>query len=278
MGHTRDLRGDFLKKQYILALDSGSAKNRAVIFNREGQICSYAEKKISTYTPHEGWVEQDPDEIWSTQLFVARKAIKLAHLEPSEIAAIAVTNQRETTIVWDARTGRPIYPAISWQSLQTGEICKRLLKEGYREEIWQKTSLVIAPYFSGTKLCWIFEHVPGARELAKQGHLRFGTVDTWLMWKLSGGEIFATDYSNASRTMLFHIKDLTWDEDILEALGIPRKILPDVYPSSYLYGETAAGWLGARIPIAACIGNQQADLFGEACFKPGEAKNSYGVG
>ena len=271
-------RGMFLKKQYILALDSGAVKNRAVIINREGQICSYAEKKISMYTPHESWVEQDPDEIWSTQLFVARKAIKLARLEPSEIAAIAVTNQRETTIVWDEKTGRPIYPAISWQSRQTGDICKRLLKEGYQEEIWQKTSLVIAPYFSGTKLCWIFENVPGARELAQKGRLRFGTVDTWLMWKLSGGEIFATDYSNASRTMLFHIKDLTWDEDILEALDIPRQILPDVYPSSHLYGETAANWLGARIPIASCIGNQQADLFGEVCFKPGEAKNSYGVG
>jgi glycerol kinase len=267
-----------MSEKYVLALDSGTIKNRAVIFNSKGEMVSYAEKKISVNKPHKGWVEQDPDEIWSTQLWTAKEAIQLAKISHRDIAGIGVTNQRETTIVWNKNTGRPIYPAISWESQQTEGICKRLVNAGLQEEIKQKTSLVINPYFSATKLCWILENVLGAKEMAENGELLFGTVDTWLMWKLSGGEIFATDYSNASRTMMFNLRNLDWDDDILEHLGIPRRMLPEVCPSSHVYGETDAAVIGSRIPIAGCIGNQQADLFGEACFKKGMAKNTYGEG
>ena len=267
-----------MQEKYILALDSGTVKNRAVIFNRAGDMVSYAEKRISVNRPHSGWVEQDPDEIWSTQLWAAKEAIRLARLSNSDIAAIGITNQRETTIVWDRSTGRPIYPAISWKSRQTDKICSQLRKKGLQEEIRQKTSLVINPYFSATKLCWILENVLGARELASRGDLIFGTVDTWLMWKLSGGTIFATDFSNASRTMMFHLRELKWDEDILRHLDIPACMLPQVLPSSHVYGLTDAKVMGSGIPIASCIGNQQADLFGEACFSKGMAKNTYGEG
>ncbi len=267
-----------MQKKYILALDSGTVKNRSVIFNRSGDMISYAEKKISTFTPHAEWIEQDADEIWSTQLWTAREAIRLAAIDFREIAAVAVTNQRETTVIWNRTTGRPLYPAISWQSRQTEPICESLKQQGYQEEIRQKTSLVLNPYFSGTKIVWLLENVLGAREMAEQGELCFGTIDTWLMWKLSGGEIFATDYSNASRTMLFHLKHLEWDKEILKHLRIPRAMLPAVYPSSHLFGYTDATRFGAAIPIAACIGNQQADLFGQACFSKGDAKNSYGEG
>ena len=267
-----------MQKKYILALDSGTVKNRSVIFNRSGEMISYAEKKISTFTPHAEWIEQDADEIWSTQLWTAREAIRLAAIDFREIAAVAVTNQRETTVIWNRTTGRPLYPAISWQSRQTEPICEYLKQQGYQEEIRQKTSLVLNPYFSGTKIVWLLDNVLGAREMAEQGELCFGTIDTWLMWKLSGGEIFATDYSNASRTMLFHLRHLCWDDEILEHLRIPRAMLTDVYPSSHLFGYTDATRFGAAIPIAACIGNQQADLFGQACFSKGDAKNSYGEG
>lgn len=267
-----------MQEKYILALDSGTVKNRAVIFNRSGDIVSYAEKRIGVSRPHSGWMEQDPDEIWSTQLWTAKEAIQLAKLSNSDIAAIGITNQRETTIVWDRATGRPIYPAISWKSRQTDRICERLRDKGLQEEIRQKTSLVINPYFSATKLCWILENVLGAKELARRGELLFGTVDTWLMWKLSGGTIFATDYSNASRTMMFHLRKLRWDTDILRHLDVPKCMLPEVFPSSYSYGVTDAKIMGSEIPIASCIGNQQADLFGEACFHKGMVKNTYGEG
>ena len=267
-----------MQKKYILALDSGTVKNRAVIFDKNGELVSYAEKKISVDVPCEDWIEQDADEIWSTQLWTAREALRLADIGHQEIAGVAVTNQRETSLIWNRHTGRPVYPAISWQSRQTEGICEKLKKMGLQEEIRQKTSLVVNPYFSGTKLIWILDNVAGARDMAKQGDLIFGTVDTWLMWKLSGGEIFATDYSNASRSMLFHLKNLEWDAELLEQLDIPACMMPAVYPSSYIYGMTEPSTLGSAIPIAACIGNQQADLFGQACFDKGEAKNSYGEG
>lgn len=267
-----------MQERYVLALDSGTVKNRAVIFNAAGNIVSYAEKEINVMRPHKGWVEQDPDEIWSTQLWAAKEAIRLAGISQQKIAAIGVTNQRETTVVWNRLTGRPIYSAISWESIQTEPICKRLQEQGLQEEIRQKTSLIINPYFSATKLCWILENVLGARELAEKGELLFGTIDTWIMWKLSGGEVFATDYSNASRTMMFHLCELKWDNDILRHLRIPKNMLPEVCPSSHIFGYSDAAVLGSRIPIAGCIGNQQADLFGEACFRPGMAKNTYGEG
>ena len=267
-----------MQKKYILSLDAGTVKNRAVLFDKHGDIVSYAEKKIAVYAPQPGWIEQDADEIWSTQRWTAREAIRLAGIEQQEIAAVAITNQRETTIVWNRRTGRPIYRAISWQSQQTEDICRTMKEQGLEEEIHQKTSLVLNPYFSGTKICWILDHVEGARQLAERGELMCGTVDTWLMWKLSNGEIFATDYSNASRTMLFHLKDLCWDEELLEHFQIPVSMLPEAHPSSYIYGMTDASHLGAALPIAGCIGNQQAALFGQACFDKGQAKNSYGEG
>ena len=267
-----------MRRKYILALDSGTVKNRAVIFNQDGDIVSYAEKNLGLYRSHDGWAEQDADEIWSTQLSAMREAINIAGISKKDISCIGITNQRETSIVWNRSTGRPICSAINWQSRQTEGICEQLRKEGLQEEIHQKTSLIINPYFSATKIRWILDNVLGAREMAEQGDLAFGTVDTWLMWKLSGGQIFATDYSNASRTMMFHLRNLKWDEEILEHLGIPEKLLPAVYPSAHFYGMTDAQITDMPIPITGCIGNQQADLFGEACFEPGMAKNTYGEG
>lgn len=265
-------------KKYVLALDSGTVKNRAVIFDQSGKMVAYAEKKLSVSTPLDGWIEQDAEEIWSTQLWTAREALRRAAINSRDIVSVAVTNQRETTIVWNRYTGRPVYPAISWQSRQTKGICERLKRNGLQEEIWQKTSLIINPYFSGTKICWILENVPKARAMAEEGTLVFGTIDTWLMWKLSGGKVFATDYSNASRSMLFHLKQLDWDDELLERFGIPRSMMPEVHPSSYVYGYTDPAYFGYKIPIAGCIGNQQADLFGQACFDKGQAKTSYGEG
>ena len=267
-----------MEGKYILALDSGTVKNRAVIFNRDGDIVSYAEKPLGLYRPQDGWAEQDADEIWGTQLWAAKEAIQFAGISVKDIATIGVTNQRETTIVWNRNTGRPIYSAINWQSRQTETLCDSLRAKGLQEEIRQKTSLIINPYFSASKLCWILDNVLGARELAEQGELAFGTVDTWLMWKLSNGQIFATDYSNASRTMMFNLHTLKWDEAILSQLRIPEKLLPEVCPSAHFYGMTDSQILGMEIPITGCIGNQQADLFGEACFEPGMAKNTYGEG
>lgn len=265
-------------KNYILALDSGSVRVRAVIFNCQGELISYAEKEINMTRPKPDWLEQDPDEIWSKQLEVIDKALQLAGIGIKEVLAVAIANQRETTIVWNRKTGRPIYPAISWMSRQSEPVCEQLRQSGCQEEIHQKTSLLLNPYFSGTKIRWLLDHVEGAQEMAERGELCFGTVDTWLMWKLSAGRIFATDYSNASRTMLFHLRKLCWDEDILQMLNIPRCMLPEVHPSSYVYGHTSAAVLGESLPIAACIGNQQADLFGQACFERGDAKNTYGEG
>lgn len=273
------VKGNFyMQKRYILALDSGTVKNRAVIFDEQANVVSVVKKDLTVYHPHPGWIEQDADEIWSTQLWTAEQAIQEAGIRKTEIAAIGVTNQRETTVVWNRHNGRPIYHAISWQSRQTKEICEQLKEEGLQEEFRQKTSLVLNPYFSATKIHWILEHVPGAMELAKKGDLLFGTVDTWLMWKLSGGKIFATDYSNASRTMLYHLRKLKWDKTLLHHLDIPISMMPEVHPSSHVYGMTSPSVFGLEIPIAGDVGNQQADLFGQSCFEKGMAKNTYGEG
>ena len=264
--------------KYIMALDAGTTSNRCILFNAAGEICSVAQKEFTQIFPHPGWVEHDADEIFSTQLEVARQALANIGASASDIAAIGITNQRETTIVWNKTTGRPVYNAIVWQCRRTAPYCDDLTAEGLVDTVRSKTGLVIDPYFSGTKIRWILENVPGARGLAEQGELLFGTVETWLIWKLTGGKVHVTDYSNASRTMLFNINTLQWDEDILQKLEIPASMLPKAVPSSEVYGNTAAHFFGAPIPIAGAAGDQQAALFGQACFQPGDAKCTYGTG
>ena len=264
--------------KYIMALDSGTTSNRCILFRESGQIQAMAQKEFTQIFPQPGWVEHDADEIFATQLEVARQAIANAGLTPAEIAAIGITNQRETTIVWDKYTGRPVYNAIVWQCRRTADYCDQLVREGWVDKIREKTGLVIDPYFSGTKVRWILENVPGARERAAKGDLLFGTVETWLIWKLTGGNVHVTDYSNASRTMLFNIHSLSWDEEILELMGIPAVMLPTPVPSSQVYGYTDAAFFGAPIPIAGAAGDQQSALFGQACFTPGESKCTYGTG
>ncbi len=265
-------------KQYIMALDAGTTSSRCILFDREGQMCSVAQKEFTQYFPHPGWVEHDATEIWLTQYAVASEALAKLGVSAGEIAAIGITNQRETVIVWDRETGEPVHHAIVWQDRRTADDCAALAAEGLTEPFREKTGLVIDPYFSATKLRWLLDHVPGAREKAQQGRLLFGTVETWLIWKLTGGRVHVTDYSNASRTMLFNIRTLDWDEEILAALDIPRAMLPEVRPSSGIYGETEAELFGRAIPIAGAAGDQQAALFGQTCFAPGEAKNTYGTG
>ena len=264
--------------KYIMALDAGTTSNRCILFNEKGEMCSVAQKEFTQYFPKPGWVEHDAGEIWLTQLSVAREAMAKAGADASEIMAIGITNQRETTIVWDKNTGKPIYHAIVWQCRRTSEYCDSLKEKGLTEKFCEKTGLVIDAYFSGTKIKWILDHVEGAREKAERGELLFGTVETWLIWKLTRGAVHVTDYSNASRTMLFNINTLQWDEEILEELGIPKSMLPEVKPSSCIYGEADPGYLGGRIPIAGAAGDQQAALFGQTCFEAGEAKNTYGTG
>ena len=264
--------------QYIMALDSGTTSNRCILFNHAGEVCSIAQKEFTQIFPQPGWVEHDADEIFSTQLEVARQAMANIGATAADIAAIGITNQRETTIVWNKTTGRPICNAIVWQCRRTAEYCDSLSKQGLVDTIRQKTGLVIDPYFSGTKIRWILENIPGARELAENGELLFGTVETWLIWKLSGGKAHVTDYSNASRTMLFNINTLQWDEEILQLLDIPASMLPKAVPSSGIYGHTSAQFFGAPIPIAGAAGDQQAALFGQACFDPGDSKCTYGTG
>ena len=265
-------------EQYVMALDAGTTSSRCILFNRAGEICSVAQKEFTQYFPKPGWVEHDANEIWSTQLEVAQKAMANLNISAAEIAAIGITNQRETTVVWDRNTGEPIYHAIVWQCRRTSEYCDSLKEKGLVDKIRAKTGLVIDAYFSGTKLRWLLENVPGAREKAERGELLFGNVETWLIWKLTGGRVHVTDYSNASRTMLFNINTLQWDDEILEELNIPRCVLPEPKPSSYVYGEAMAQFFGAPIPIAGAAGDQQAALFGQTCFTPGEAKNTYGTG
>ena len=264
--------------KYIMALDSGTTSNRCILFNAQGDVCSVAQKEFTQIFPQPGWVEHDADEIFSTQLEVARQALANIGANAADIAAIGITNQRETTIVWNKHTGRPVYNAIVWQCRRTAPFCDELRAQGQVETIRQKTGLVLDPYFSGTKIRWILENVPGARQQAEQGDLLFGTVETWLIWKLTGGRVHVTDYSNASRTMLFNINTLQWDRDLLSLLSIPASMLPTPVPTSSHYGATLAQFFGAPIPITGAAGDQQAALFGQTCFTPGDAKVTYGTG
>ena len=264
--------------KYIMALDSGTTSNRCILFNEKGEMCSVAQKEFTQHFPRPGWVEHDAGEIWSTQLAVAREAMIKIGASAEDIAAIGITNQRETTIVWDKNTGQPVYPAIVWQCRRTSEYCDSLKEKGLTEKFREKTGLVIDAYFSGTKVKWILDNVEGARERAEKGTLLFGTVETWLIWKLTKGAVHVTDYTNASRTMLFNIKTLEWDDEILEEMGIPKSMLPQAKASSEIYGETDPSFFGGRIPIAGAAGDQQAALFGQTCFEEGEAKNTYGTG
>ena len=268
-----------MEKRYILALDQGTTSSRAILFDRAGCIVAAAQKEFTQIYPQPGWVEHDALEIWAAQSQVAREAVAKAGADPREIAALGITNQRETTVVWDRRTGLPVHNAIVWQCRRTAAICDELKAvPGMEEYIRENTGLVIDAYFSATKLKWILDNVEGARARAEAGDLLFGTVDTWLIWNLTGGKVHVTDYSNASRTMLFNIHTLDWDEKILARLEIPRSMLPEVRPSSAVYGYTAPDILGAELPIAGAAGDQQAALFGQTCFQSGMAKNTYGTG
>lgn len=268
-----------MRRRYILALDSGTVKNRTAIFDENANLVSLVKKELSIYRPQSGWVEQDADEIWAAQLWTAEQAIREAGIKKSEIAAIGITNQRETTVLWNRHTGRPIHHAIGWRSMQTKEIVERFRQNAdLLEEFRQNTAMVLAPYFSVSKICWLLDNVPGARALAERGDLAFGTIDSWLLWKLTGGKVHATDASNASRTMLYHLAHGDWDETLLHQTGIPRALMPEIQPSSHIYGMTAPAVFGTEIPISGIIGNQQADLFGQGCFTPGTAKNTYGEG
>ena len=264
--------------KYVMALDAGTTSNRCILFDKKGKICSVAQKEFTQYFPKPGWVEHDAMEIWLTQYSVASEAMNKLGVGAEEIAAIGITNQRETTVVWDKVTGEPVFHAIVWQDRRTADYCDTLVRKGLTESFRQKTGLVIDPYFSATKIRWILQNVPGAREKADEGRLLFGTVETWLIWKLTGGRVHVTDYSNASRTMLFNIVDLKWDEEILKELEIPASMLPEVKPSSCVFAETEPELFGGGIRIAGAAGDQQAALFGQTCFKPGEAKNTYGTG
>ena len=264
--------------KYVMALDAGTTSNRCILFNEKGEMCSVAQKEFTQIFPKPGWVEHDANEIWSTQLGVAVEAMSKIGVTAEEIAAIGITNQRETTIVWDKQTGEPVYNAIVWQCRRTSEYCDSLKERGMVDTFRYKTGLVIDAYFSGTKLKWILDNVPGVRQRAEKGELLFGTVETWLIWKLTKGKAHVTDYSNASRTMLFNIQSLEWDDEILEEMNIPKCMLPEAKPSSCIYGEADPSYFGAAIPISGAAGDQQAALFGQTCFKPGEAKNTYGTG
>ncbi|PXV89031.1 glycerol kinase [Lachnotalea glycerini] len=266
-------------EKYILAIDQGTTSSRAIIFDKDTNIIASSQKEFTQIFPKAGWVEHDANEIWISVMFVIMELITNSGIQPEQICGIGITNQRETTVVWDKKTGVPIYNAIVWQSRQTVEICDELREKGFEEIIHKKTGLLIDPYFSGTKVKWILNHVEGARQRAQEGELLFGTIDSWLVWKLSGEKSHVTDYSNASRTLLFNIYELKWDEELLDIFDIPRAMLPEVKPSSYIYGNTAPyHFFGQTIPIAGIAGDQQAALFGQACFEPGMVKNTYGTG
>ena len=264
--------------KYIMALDAGTTSNRCILFDKSGRPCSVAQREFKQYFPKAGWVEHDADEIWASQLGVAVEAMTKIGAAAADIAAIGITNQRETAIVWDKNTGEPVYHAIVWQCRRTSEYCDSLKEKGLTEFFRKKTGLVIDAYFSATKVKWILDHVEGARERAERGELLFGTVETWLIWKLTKGAVHVTDYSNASRTMMFNINTLEWDEHILRELDIPKQMLPEVKPSSCVYGMTDSSFFGGEIPIAGAAGDQQSALFGQTCFHAGEAKNTYGTG
>jgi glycerol kinase len=262
--------------KYLLALDQGTTSSRCIIFSRGGETVSTAQKEFTQYYPHKGWVEHDANEIFDTQLKVAKDAMKLIGATPQDIAAIGITNQRETVVVWDKNTGKPICPAIVWQCRRTADYCDSFVANGLTDMIREKTGLVIDAYFSATKLKWILDNIPGSRERAKRGELLFGTVDSWLLWKLTNGQVHATDPSNASRTMLFNINTLTWDDDLLKLFDIPKEMMPEVLPSSGIFGYTSA--FGGKVAISGIAGDQQAALFGQCCFEKGDVKNTYGTG
>ena len=263
---------------YLLALDQGTTSSRAIVFRDDAAIVGLAQREFTQLYPQPGWVEHDPREIWATQVAVAIQALGEAGLAPSRIAALGVTNQRETTIVWDRRTGEPVYNAIVWQDRRTADFCAQLKAAGVETEVQRRTGLLLDPYFSGTKLRWILDHIAGARARAERGELAFGTVDSWLIWNLTGGRVHATDVSNASRSLLLNLESADWDEEMLRLLDVPRAVLPEVLPSSALFGEVTSPLAGWPFPIAGVAGDQQAALFGQACFEPGMGKNTYGTG
>ncbi|MEH6904290.1 glycerol kinase GlpK [Neobacillus drentensis] len=266
-------------EKYILSLDQGTTSSRAILFNKEGKIVHVAQQEFQQYFPKPGWVEHNANEIWGSILAVMASCLAGANVKPEQVAGIGITNQRETAVVWDKETGQPVYHAIVWQSRQTAEICEELKAKGYDQLFRDKTGLLIDAYFSGTKVKWILDNVEGAREKAERGELLFGTIDTWLIWKLSGGKAHVTDYSNASRTLMYNIHDLKWDEELLEILTVPASMLPEVRPSSEVYSETVDyHFFGCNVPIAGVAGDQQAALFGQACYEKGMAKNTYGTG
>jgi glycerol kinase len=263
---------------YLLALDQGTSSSRSIVFDAQGHIVAMAQREFRQIYPQPGWVEHDANEIWDTQLATARDAIAKAGLQAGDIRALGITNQRETTLLWNRRTGRPIANAIVWQDRRTEPLCAQLRAQGLEDQVRRSTGLIIDPYFSGTKVRWLLDQVPGAHLAAAQGELAFGTIDSWLVWQLTGGRVHATDVSNASRTMLFDVRHNVWDHELLKALHVPDSVLPQVFPSSHVFGHTDAALLGASIPIAGIAGDQQSALFGQACFKAGLAKNTYGTG
>lgn len=266
-------------ERYILSLDQGTTSSRAILFNEKGEAVHTAQREITQHFPHPGWVEHNANEIWGSVLSVIASVLSESGVKPEQIAAIGITNQRETAVVWDKETGDPVYHAIVWQSRQTSGICEELKAQGFEDTIRAKTGLLIDPYFSGTKVKWILDEVEGAREKAEQGKLLFGTIDTWLIWKFTGGRAHVTDYSNASRTLMYNIYELKWDDELLEILGVPASMLPQVRPSSEVYGLTVPyHFFGTEVPIAGVAGDQQAALFGQACYSKGMAKNTYGTG
>ncbi|MCQ6264888.1 glycerol kinase GlpK [Fictibacillus sp. WQ 8-8] len=268
-----------MDKKYVLALDQGTTSSRAILFNKEGEVVSVAQKEFTQHFPKPGWVEHNAQEIWGSILAVVAQVLEGTNTSPKEIAAIGITNQRETAVVWDKNTGKPVYNAIVWQSRQTADICEELKAQGHNDLFRDKTGLLIDAYFSGTKVKWILDNVEGAREKAEKGDLLFGTIDTWLLWKMTGGQAHVTDYSNASRTLMYNIYDLKWDEELLDILDVPASMLPEVKSSSEVYGQTIDyHFFGESIPIAGIAGDQQAALFGQACFETGMAKNTYGTG
>ncbi len=267
-----------MKERYVLALDQGTTSSRAILFDSRGNVVGMVNQEFPQIYPRPGWVEHDPYDILESQVSVAKKLLRTVNVEPNQIAAIGITNQRETTIVWDKKTGKPVYNAIVWQCRRTASMCDELKAQGLADLIKRKTGLVIDAYFSATKLEWILQNVPGVLEKAKKGEIAFGTVDSWLIWNLTGGKVHATDVSNASRTMLFNVSDLRWDEELLDMFNVPRSVLPQVFPSSHIYGVTDKDIFGVEIPIAANIGDQQAALFGQMCVRAGMVKNTYGTG
>ncbi len=271
-------RKPVMPKDHLLALDQGTSSSRAIVFHRSGHVVAQAQREFTQICPQPGWVEHDPEEIWRTQLDVARQALAEAGLGAADIAALGLTNQRETTVLWNRRTGQPIHNAIVWQDRRTEPLCAQLREQGLADAVRASTGLVIDPYFSGTKIRWLLDHVNGAHIAAARGELAFGTIDTWLLWKLTNGRVHATDVSNAARTMLFDVRHNVWDHGLLKALHVPDSVLPHVFPSSHVFGLADAQWLGGEIPIAGIAGDQQSALFGQACWHPGMAKNTYGTG